>query len=312
MSEQTTRIEAELAEDRARLRDTVGELGDKLAPKRLVHEASRAIGWGASEVASAVAHQVREKPIPSLLTAVGLAWLVLGGRRSRDDEDGLYRAVDYPTQDELDAQSAWDNYQETSWSLTRAENEDDESFQRRLCQGRANSLGVVRRNDEDDATFKERVERAAEKTKNFAASSRRKIAALARSAAHGVSDAASSAAHAVGGAASAAGHAISGAASSAKHGVENAASAGVHAGGRAVRTAKRRSADFYDEHPLASGAIGFAIGAMAGSALPLSRVEREKLQGIVDEGINRGADSVAGAAKAVGSMAKDVRSSARP
>lgn len=309
MSEQTNRIEAELAEDRAKLRETVEELGDRLAPKRVVHEASRAIGWGAGEIATVIAQQVREKPIPTLMTAVGLAWLMLGSRRNGDQSQqsrhGLFDGdTRYPTNDELSASDAWANYQERSWSTIRLADEEDDAFQRRLNESRAEALGVVRRHDEDDASFQDRVAAAADKAQSFAAACKRKLGALARSGKRTVASAAHAAGDALGSAADAAKQGVSKAA----HTVKGVAASGVDAGEQAVRRARQGSAEFYDAHPLAAGAIGFAVGAMAGSAMPLTSVERRSLEGLVDQGINRGADGLSGAAKAVGSVARDIRS----
>jgi ElaB/YqjD/DUF883 family membrane-anchored ribosome-binding protein len=54
--------------------------------------------------------------------------------------------------------------------------------------------------------------------------------------------------------------------------------------------AKHRTQAFYDEYPLAAGAIGVAIGAIIGAAAPLSSIEREKLQGVADAAAKAGAD----------------------
>lgn len=312
MSEQTNRIEAELAEDRARLSETVEELGDKLAPQRIVHEASRALGWGAQELATAVATQVRERPIPTLVTAIGLAWLVLGSRNSNEqtaaDESVRTDPVDYPTAEELNANSAWERYQETSWSTMRGADEEETDYERRLLEERAQALGVVRRNDEDDVSFKDRVSFAAQKAKNFALVCRSKLKNAADRAGRKISDAAADAADAVGSAATAAKDGVAGAANA----VGDAVSAGAAKGERALKSARKKSVDFHDEHPFATGAIGFAIGAMAGSAMPLTTIERARLQGLVDKGINRSADAVTDAAKAVGAFARDVRDTGQP
>ncbi|MDP3740108.1 MAG: DUF3618 domain-containing protein [Hyphomonadaceae bacterium] len=53
---------------------------------------------------------------------------------------------------------------------------------------------------------------------------------------------------------------------------------------------KHQAQDFYDEYPLAAGAIGVAIGALIGSTAPLSSVERSNLQGVADAAAKAGAD----------------------
>ncbi len=279
MNERTEEIEAELKEDRARLRDTVEELTERLSPGRLVDDVIGGLGAGPREFAAGLGAQLRDRPMPALLTGLGLAWLIMSERRSngvRSNGNGSRAAFDGPTREELDAHAAWDDYQETSWALVRDPDEDDFSYEQRLTDSRARSLGVARRNDEDDTTFKQRLAQATEKTKKFAAMCRDKLKGAARATAHGVSDA--------------------------KH----AAESGVKAAAGAASATASRSVRFYDEHPLATGAIGLAIGAVVGSSLPLSRMEERRLKGLVDEGLSLGAEGLTGAAQAVETFADDI------
>lgn len=301
MSDQTNRIEAELAENRAKLRETVEELGDRLAPQQMMHDASRALGMGAGELATIVARQVREKPIPTLVTAVGLALLAFGttrsgngaasaGEKKKDPGDLL----DYPTRAELKASKVWDDYQQRAWSTAQFDDEERSAFDHRLNELRAEALGVLRGDDEDDVSFRDRVEAAAENTRAFAASCKRKLEALAHRAEEKAADIASAAGEAVGDAAEAATHAAKEAAKDAARDVRRGADRAAHLAGDAAATgmdaigvglevgrnamakAKSGSADLFDAHPLAAGAIGFAIGAMAGSAAPLTKAERRR------------------------------------
>lgn len=63
--------------------------------------------------------------------------------------------------------------------------------------------------------------------------------------------------------------------------------------------AKHKTQAFYDEYPLAAGAIGVAIGALIGAAAPLSSMERENLQGVADAAAKAGADLAEKGARAV-------------
>jgi ElaB/YqjD/DUF883 family membrane-anchored ribosome-binding protein len=54
--------------------------------------------------------------------------------------------------------------------------------------------------------------------------------------------------------------------------------------------AKHKAQAFYDDYPLAAGAIGVAIGAIIGAAAPLSSVERDNLQGVAGAAAKAGAD----------------------
>lgn len=62
---------------------------------------------------------------------------------------------------------------------------------------------------------------------------------------------------------------------------------------------KHKAQDFYEEYPLAAGAIGMAIGAMIGSTAPLSSMERDNLQGAAGAAAKAGADLAEKGAHAV-------------
>ena len=72
-------------------------------------------------------------------------------------------------------------------------------------------------------------------------------------------------------------------------------------------SAKHKAEDFYDEYPLAAGAIGVAIGALLGSTTPLSSVERTNLQGLADAAAKAGAGLAEKGARAAESAAEKAR-----
>jgi hypothetical protein len=66
-----------------------------------------------------------------------------------------------------------------------------------------------------------------------------------------------------------------------------------------IAEATHRTQAFYDEYPLAAGAIGVAVGALIGAMTPLSSFEREKLEGVADAAARAGADLAEKGARAV-------------
>lgn len=60
--------------------------------------------------------------------------------------------------------------------------------------------------------------------------------------------------------------------------------------GQRASDVRHRAEDFYQDTPLAAGAIALAIGALIGSATPLSETEREGLRGVADKAARTGAD----------------------
>jgi ElaB/YqjD/DUF883 family membrane-anchored ribosome-binding protein len=84
-----------------------------------------------------------------------------------------------------------------------------------------------------------------------------------------------------------------------------AAGAGAYAQEQARNLGERasdmrhRAEDFYQDTPLAAGALALAIGAVIGSATPLSDTEREGLSGVADKAARTGADLAERGARAV-------------
>ena len=76
--------------------------------------------------------------------------------------------------------------------------------------------------------------------------------------------------------------------------------------GEMARDAKHQATDFYDQNPLAAGAIGMAIGALVGTLAPLSSLERDKLQGVADNAMRTGADLAERGANAVEKAAANI------
>jgi hypothetical protein len=71
-----------------------------------------------------------------------------------------------------------------------------------------------------------------------------------------------------------------------------------HVGAMAA-DAKDNAGAFYNDNPLAAGAIGVAIGALIGTFAPLSTVERDGLQGVADKTSRAAADLAERGADAV-------------
>lgn len=281
MSQETEKIESELQRDRAHLKDTVQELEGRMTPGHLVDELLDALKGGPADFTNALGRQLRDKPMPAVLTGVGLSWLMLSDRHPQPRSNGVSNGGSiYPTQDELEGHAAWERYQDASWNCVREKDEDDETYENRLTETRARAAKIQRRDDESDHAFRQRINDAAEKFKSLSHTTREKLSSAYDGAAERVSSAASTAGHA---------------ASSTAH----AAASGASTVSEAAKSGAAGAKHFHEDHPLASGAIGLAIGALIGSALPLSREEHERLKGLVDEGLEKGAEAASQAAEKV-------------
>lgn len=147
-------------------------------------------------------------------------------------------------------------------STRRNESESDDAYKARLHDTHANALNIKQMTGEAYDAFQARVTRTVEGLERRAMSVR-----------DAVGDGVSKAGAYVG---------------------EQAKHVGEIAG-----NAKHQAVDFYDQNPLAAGAIGIAIGALIGTLAPLSALERDKLQGVADDAMRAGADLAERGANAV-------------
>lgn len=74
--------------------------------------------------------------------------------------------------------------------------------------------------------------------------------------------------------------------------------------GQRASDARHKAEDFYQDTPLAAGALALAIGALIGSATPLSDTEREGLSGVADKAARTGADLADRGARAAADLAE--------
>lgn len=90
-------IEREIGETRARMSQNIDELGDRLSPDNLKHEAKSAIRHVAQDAVSNVGEQarrtgsrlvdvIRENPLPVIAVGAGVTWLLT--QRSKSDVSG--------------------------------------------------------------------------------------------------------------------------------------------------------------------------------------------------------------------------------
>jgi hypothetical protein len=304
MSEKTDRLEADLAADRARLNGTLRELEHRIAPGSLAKEAMHYFESGAVDFAQRLGRQVYANPLPSLLTGVGLAWLIASGA-SRNHRNDL-------TEEELHHRDLLNMLEEEEARTLRRDDEDLAEFEIRRTAAQARIVGVSREEGETHDSFRQRVAGAVEKARDSARAAGEKIAAAARGVGHGVGAAAGAVKNAADGAA----HFAKGGASAVSHGASSAA----HQVGAAAKVAGEKASAFYqgakevpgrvahfnEEHPLASGAVGFALGAVIGSVTPLTRAEHDALKKLADAGLARGASVAENAARFVSDAARDV------
>lgn len=310
MSEATDRLEADLAADRARLAETLHTLEARVAPGSLAREAMHYFEGASSDFAARLGRQLYDNPLPSLLTGIGLAWLISSSMTPHSPQG--------PSAEELRDHDLLNMLEEEEARTLRRDDEELSAYENRKLSSMALVAGVTRDEGEEHESFRRRVGAAIEKIRDGARIAREKIAAAAGAVGHGVGAAASAAKNAAGGAAQFTGaahlagnaaHLAKSGASAAAHGASataKAASAGASSLYRGAKEAPARLAAFNEDHPLASGAVGFALGAVIGSVTPLTRAEHDALKKLADAGLARGASVAEDAARFMSGAAQDI------
>ena len=84
MTASSEQLEREIAEARDRMTEDIEELRLRVTPGRLVDQiADYAREGPAAEFVTNLGREIRENPLPLLLTAAGIAWLIVASSLSR-------------------------------------------------------------------------------------------------------------------------------------------------------------------------------------------------------------------------------------
>lgn len=171
-----------------------------------------------------------------------------------------------PSAEDRESESRFTALEAARLGAIRGEGEEESAWSHRLHELEAGALGLKQHAGEAVDAFKARVRFAGEGLAKTAASVRDRLASGYSHAAHAVAD-------------------------------------GAHDAKQAAGDLKHRAQGFYDDNPLAAGAIGMAIGALIGATAPLSSLERDKLQGLADAAGAAGADLAERGARTVEKLA---------
>jgi ElaB/YqjD/DUF883 family membrane-anchored ribosome-binding protein len=264
MSLETDRIEADLNESRHRLNDTLSALGTKLSPGQMVDEVLGLAQGQAGEFASKLGRQVKDNPLPTVLIAAGIGMLLLNHQRQQSSS---------LSDDDWHHERRYRSLEEARWATPRNAGESDHAYNERVHAAYATALDMKQKADEAIEAWKERVSRTVEGVQRRAADIRDRMAQSAADAKHYAQDKARM--------------------------IGEGASHQAQRLGERASDVKHRAEDFYQETPLAAGALAVAIGALIGSATPLSDAEREGLRGVADKAARTGADLAERGARAV-------------
>lgn len=261
MTDDTTAAQRDVEQARSDLGETIDALKHKMTTSELLSELrSQFFPDGGSQVMSrsmsTLSRQIQENPLALALVGAGVAWMMMGPRRSRTESRDDYRYAESTS-------GAYGGYRDAYPAAASASVYGD--------------LGVDA--DSRQAHVYEAEQHGTSTLGSLAQSARERMhdtMDTARDAAHaaaeGVSSTINSAQDTLSSAASGVRHAASG--------LGQSASDAVHATSRATRNARHSAVDLMERYPLAVGAVAMAIGAAIGSALPTSRVEEQAVRGV--------------------------------
>lgn len=149
MAEDTTdtdKIERDLAQTRARMDRRLDELGGQLAPSKLVNDAlAHVTGGDGADFAQTLIAKAKSNPLPAVLTAVGIAWLMASNQNKQDRA----ATADLPTQ-----------LRSAEARVVRIRDEHPDIHASRLDDARGQVLGVARGASDTAASYAQRVKEA--------------------------------------------------------------------------------------------------------------------------------------------------------
>lgn len=246
-------LEEEAQQVRNRLGHNIDELGHRLSPGDLLDQAIGMAGEHGGEFSRNLGTQLKNNPVPLLLTGVGLTWLIAASNRPPRSQEYWDRSQSLPAPD-----TTYDEYDEY------------------VVQPESQSYG-----DTEDTSLTAKARHKARTAKSRLKSARDGLSARARSARDRVQSAQSGASQKAG----AARDKISEQAQSARSTMSRAGERIEHRGQdayRATRAGAENVSDSFhrlmEDQPLLVGALGVALGAALGGLLPHTRQE-DKLMG---------------------------------
>ncbi|RYZ08312.1 MAG: DUF3618 domain-containing protein [Alphaproteobacteria bacterium] len=261
---ETDKIEAEINRSRHALNDTIEQLGGKLSPGQIVDEALGLAQGQLGQFTGNLGRTVRDNPVPLLLIGAGIGMLMLQSRNGQSQQ-----ATPSLSDEDWRAEHHFRKVEKARESVTRADDEEEHGFKRRLHDAQAAALDMKQHAGEAYDAFHARVTRTVEGLERRAGSVRDSVQA-------GFSKAGTF----VG---------------------EQARNAGAMAA-----DARDQAGAFYKDNPLAAGSIGVALGALIGALTPLSNVERDGLHGVADKTAKAAADLAERGADAVQKAASNI------
>ena len=248
------RIESELEQTRARLGTHLDELTRRLSPGQLLDEGLGYVrdGDGADFVRN-LREQVRDNPMPAVLTGIGIAWLAMSrdgrGPSARSSSRVVMPHGEATTGLHATGDDVAGRAHRAGAAVTRTANETDAAFRARVAEAQGKVMGLTRQAQESAESFSDRVREALDHARQSAASLRNS----AREGMHKAGDMAASGRDTAAGVR------------------DRAAQAGAYASDAGSRLAHAMT-----ENPLLLSAMSMTAGALFGALLPQTEFEERQ------------------------------------
>ncbi|HSU04859.1 MAG TPA: DUF3618 domain-containing protein [Acetobacteraceae bacterium] len=181
-------IERDLHATRARLDSRLHELSERLSPGQMVDEALHYMRSSqGADFTRNLTQSVRDRPLPVVLAGIGLAWLMIAGPRPR--ERVVYRKP-YPSGLGNDGGDIRYRAWQSGKAVVRNPDESETDFRGRVIEARGKVLGVTRQAQDTAQSFADRVEEALFAARDSVSDSVQQAADWAGETAQGVRDSA--------------------------------------------------------------------------------------------------------------------------
>lgn len=298
-------LEKEAAQVRNRLGHNIEELGDRLSPGDLVDQALGFAGEHGGEFGRNLGRQMKNNPLPLLLTGIGMTWLLASSNRPPQPR--------YESDYDYDPDYAYDTDPSYPYSARTGQRhrvgttaytdgaDDGDSLGDKADQAKQTAKSKL-----GDA--KSKIGDARDKLSSSAQSAKAKIKGKAGAAGSTMSDQADAAGSAMGDAR----HAVQAKGRDAYYATRSGARGAYAATRSGAETVSDTFTRMLEEQPLAVGALGVALGAALGGLLPRTRQEDEFMgdtrDQLVEKGKSMAADTYEDARDNVEQKARDVES----
>jgi vacuolar-type H+-ATPase subunit H len=309
-------IEADLERERAALASTLDTLSDRVSVDNLAKEALGMIRSRAGAGTAALDHAVRANPVAAALIGAGIAWMFLGPRITGSSSQGSssgYRDAGYRSS----AYAGDLRHDDAGWAASGAasseygrvgyvpsDNDEDHAWSREAHGLRARAMDALRRIEAEAKSYyssmRSGVSSGASGARDFAAERTAVISNFTRDLRDRLS------------------LGLDSLPPESRERILAARERAYQAMLRAERVGRdvvRDPGRAVEEHPLAAGAVAFALGAAVGAALPSTEMENRTFGAerdrLMDEAARMLREERGRARQLAGSLGEEVKAAAR-